>query len=315
MAEARARAVGVDVGRAGGGGRAQNSEGRVAAMGGESVKRLQRDLKALYADPVEDMWVVPNDRDIHEWHFVLRGAQGTPYEDGMYHGKILFPKSYPMSPPGIVMLTPSGRFEPGHKICLSISDFHPETWSASYRVASILLALLSFMNEETPSTGALTGVAEETRRQMARDSLAFNVGASQSSATFKRLFPSMAEPGWTLPPRRAGGSAPGPAPAPVQGGALGRGGSREAAAPTAAGGGAGEGTGEVGGQGPRVRRAAAKPRDVARAGAGAGAGAGAAAKRAQPPGAGVDSSASGGRHEVAVAVLALVLAVYVLFYL
>ena len=30
---------------------------------------------------------------------------------GYYHGKLLFPDGYPFKPPGIMMLTPSGRFQ------------------------------------------------------------------------------------------------------------------------------------------------------------------------------------------------------------
>ena len=275
-------------------------------MGRDSVKRLQKDLKALLADPVEDVWVVPNDRDIHEWHFVIRGAQGTPYEDGLYHGKILFPNTYPWAPPGIVMLTPSGRFHPGQRICLSISDFHPETWSASIRVASILLSLVSFMNEETPSTGAITGVAEAARRKMAGESLRFNVDQSQSAATFKRLFPAMAQPGWTLPARKAtaGGMA-------VAGESSSKGKEKL-------------GLGEAGAQGARPQRrrstAAAKPppppldRQKGTPGLPRDAQVGAGPRPGPGPGMGPGTQMSS-RQEIGVAVVALALAVYVLFYL
>ena len=35
----------------------------------------------------------------------------------------------------ICMLTPSGRFEPNTNLCLSMTDFHPESWSPSVRRA------------------------------------------------------------------------------------------------------------------------------------------------------------------------------------
>ena len=35
---------------------------------------------------------------------------------------------YPFKPPSLLMVTPSGRFETGVRLCLSMSDFHPETW-------------------------------------------------------------------------------------------------------------------------------------------------------------------------------------------
>jgi ubiquitin-protein ligase len=57
------------------------------------------------------------------------GAKGSPYEGGYYHGKLKFPPEYPLKPPSILMLTPSGRFKPNTRLCLSMSDFHPETWN------------------------------------------------------------------------------------------------------------------------------------------------------------------------------------------
>lgn len=67
-----------------------------------------------------------------EWHYVIEGPEGSPYVGGFYHGIIKFPQEYPFKPPSIRMLTPSGRFEPNQRICLSMSDFHPETWNCMW---------------------------------------------------------------------------------------------------------------------------------------------------------------------------------------
>jgi ubiquitin-conjugating enzyme E2 J2 len=32
------------------------------------------------------------------------------------------------------MITPNGRFETNRRLCLSISDFHPETWVPTWSV-------------------------------------------------------------------------------------------------------------------------------------------------------------------------------------
>jgi hypothetical protein len=34
--------------------------------------------------------------------------------------------NYPLAPPGIMILTPNGRFATGRRLCLSMSDYHPE---------------------------------------------------------------------------------------------------------------------------------------------------------------------------------------------
>jgi len=49
----------------------------------------------------------------------------------------------------IQMYTPSGRFEPNKAICMSMSNYHPETWNPLWSVSSILRGLLSFMVRTT----------------------------------------------------------------------------------------------------------------------------------------------------------------------
>jgi ubiquitin-conjugating enzyme E2 J1 len=58
-----------------------------------------------------------------------------------------------LQPPAFMMLTPSGRFETGVKICLTISAHHPEMWQPSWSVRTALTALVAFM--PSPGQGAL----------------------------------------------------------------------------------------------------------------------------------------------------------------
>lgn len=78
-------------------------------------------------------------------HYVVCGPENTPYEGGYYHGKLVFPREFPFKPPSIYMITPNGRFKTNKKLCLSISDFHPDTWNPAWSVSTILTGLLSFM--------------------------------------------------------------------------------------------------------------------------------------------------------------------------
>lgn len=48
---------------------------------------------------------------------------------GFYHGIVDFPSEYPFKPPQIKMYTPSGRFEVDRPLCLSMTNFHPESWN------------------------------------------------------------------------------------------------------------------------------------------------------------------------------------------
>ncbi|KAI3766322.1 hypothetical protein L2E82_16376 [Cichorium intybus] len=152
------------------------------------VKRLQKEYRALCKEPVSHIVARPSPNDILEWHYVLEGSQGTPFAGGYYYGKIKFPADYPFKPPGISMTTPNGRFMTQKKICLSMSDFHPESWNPMWSVSSILTGLLSFMMDNSPTTGSVnTTVAEKQR--LAKASMTFNC----KNATFRKLFPEYVE--------------------------------------------------------------------------------------------------------------------------
>ncbi|XP_035547969.1 ubiquitin-conjugating enzyme E2 34-like isoform X1 [Juglans regia] len=148
------------------------------------IKRLQKEYRALCKEPVSHVVARPSPNDILEWHYVLEGSEGTPFAGGYYYGKIKFPSEYPYKPPGISMTTPNGRFMTQKKICLSMSDFHPESWNPMWSVSSILTGLLSFMMDNSPTTGSVnTTVAEKQR--LAKASLVFNC----KNPTFRKLFP------------------------------------------------------------------------------------------------------------------------------
>lgn len=106
---------------------------------------------------------------------------------GKYHGKIQLPTDYPFKPPDIVFLTPSGRFSTGRKVCLSISSFHPESWTASWTIAKMLTATISFM--ETPAEGAIGGIdaTRSFRQDLAKQSLKWKCPTCKS--TCDELFP------------------------------------------------------------------------------------------------------------------------------
>ena len=134
------------------------------------VKRLMREAAEL-STPTEHYYAAPLDDNLFEWHFTVRGQEGTSFERGIYHGRIIFPVEYPLKPPAVILLTPNGRFEINKKICLSISEHHPETWQPSWSIRTVLLAIIGFM--PTPGKGAIGALdwTDEERRKLALASL------------------------------------------------------------------------------------------------------------------------------------------------
>ncbi|XP_019196697.1 PREDICTED: ubiquitin-conjugating enzyme E2 34-like [Ipomoea nil] len=152
------------------------------------VKRLQKEYRALCKEPVSNIVARPSPNNILEWHYVLEGSEGTPFAGGFYYGKIKFPPEYPYKPPAIRMTTPNGRFMTETKICLSMSDFHPENWNPMWSVSSILTGLLSFMMDNSPTTGGVMTTTAE-KEKLAKASLASNC----KNPTFRKLFPEYVE--------------------------------------------------------------------------------------------------------------------------
>lgn len=156
------------------------------------IRRLTKELRSLAKDPILEpkIIVAPNEKNMLEIHYLIDvgEAKGNPYENGVYHGKLIFPKEYPLKPPGVMMMTPSGRFQPNRRLCLSMSDFHPESWNPMWSVSTILTGLYSFMIESNPTLGSIETTAKK-KRQYAADSLAFNC----RDKMFCKLFPEYVE--------------------------------------------------------------------------------------------------------------------------
>jgi ubiquitin-conjugating enzyme E2 J2 len=93
-----------------------------------------------------------------------------------------------MKPPAIRMFTPSGRFVTNTRLCLSISDFHPESWSPLWNIGTILTGLVSFMCDTTPTLGSIEA-SDARRRDLASRSLEFN----KRDPLFQQIFPDVVE--------------------------------------------------------------------------------------------------------------------------
>ena len=135
-----------------------------------AVKRILREMREMAEDASPAYHAEAVEEDIFEWHFAILGAEDSEFEGGIYHGRVLLPPEYPFKPPSFVLLTPSGRFETNTKICLSITQHHPEHWQPSWSVRTALTAVRAFM--PSPAEGAVGSLdySKEERRKLAERS-------------------------------------------------------------------------------------------------------------------------------------------------
>lgn len=152
------------------------------------VKRLGIEQREMLQNPPDFVVALPDPGNILLWHYCLSGPPGTPYEGGKYLGTVEFPPNYPFSPPAIRMTTPSGRFEPNKRLCLSLSDYHPEAWTPIWNIQSILTGLLSFMVGTDDTLGSIK-TSDDEKKKLAKKSHKVN----HAVPIFSVLFPKEAE--------------------------------------------------------------------------------------------------------------------------
>ncbi|ODH20550.1 hypothetical protein ACO22_05848 [Paracoccidioides brasiliensis] len=153
-------------------------------------KRLVREFQNIQKNPPPYIIAHPSESNILEWHYILTGPPKTPYENGQYWGTLLFPPEYPFAPPAIRMHTPSGRFQPSTRLCLSISDFHPKSFNPAWEVSTILIGLMSFMTSEEMTTGSVSASESERKILAARSRWWNSTGGGSHSKAVAGVSPS-----------------------------------------------------------------------------------------------------------------------------
>ena len=126
--------------------------------------RLSRESKKCKKDfdsqikkkgKITDNYVcAPDPEDPYTWYFVVFGL-ADEYEGGFYFGKVVCPTDYPARPPYITLMMNNGAFEPNEKICLSITDYHPESWNPAWTVTHIIMGCISFWMSGEETAGSL----------------------------------------------------------------------------------------------------------------------------------------------------------------
>jgi ubiquitin-conjugating enzyme E2 R len=146
-----------------------------------TTKLLANQYRSILADPVEGFTVeLLDEASLYEWKVYIEGPKDTCYEGGVFQLQLSFPKDYPMSPP--VLKFTSDFWHPNvyhdGKVCMSI--LHPpgedamsgelaeERWLPTQSVTTIVLSLMSLLNDPNCSSPANVDASVEWRRN--RDS-------------------------------------------------------------------------------------------------------------------------------------------------
>lgn len=145
------------------------------------MDRLQKVLLSQYKrylrQPEDNIIFVIDETDMKKWYALIIGNH-EPYKNAEILFRFTVPDEYPHKPPSVECLTPNGIFELGGPLCVSISEFHKESWIKFLGITGygkqLWNALLCFTQEDTISSIRVTWCPEEERKQLAQQSFTYN---------------------------------------------------------------------------------------------------------------------------------------------
>jgi ubiquitin-conjugating enzyme E2 Z len=113
------------------------------------------DVKEVLSESMDNIYYSHDEQNAYKGYACLKGPSKTPYEYGYYFFELDFPPNYPFSPPTVKFINydSTTRFNPNlyinGKVCLSIlNTWDGEKWSACQSIRTLLLMLLTLLNEE-----------------------------------------------------------------------------------------------------------------------------------------------------------------------
>lgn len=150
-------------------------------------KRIKKEMELYSAENFKfpNLILRPDESNILRWYFIVYDLKDTPFEGGIYFGKIVLPNEYPLKPPDFYFITPNGRFQTMTKICTTFSSFHQETYTSTWNIMTMMEGMISFMTD----TGFQEGIGsinttDEKKRMYANSSLEWN----KSNGEFNKIF-------------------------------------------------------------------------------------------------------------------------------
>ncbi|EFO84631.1 CRE-UBC-3 protein [Caenorhabditis remanei] len=137
-----------------------------ASTSSGALRALSMELKNLQSQPVEGFTIDVNEDNLFVWSVGIYGPPKTLYQGGYFKATIRFPSNYPYSPPSMKFTTKVWHpnvYENGD-LCISIlhapiddpqsGELACERWNPTQSVRTILLSVISLLNEPNTSSPA-----------------------------------------------------------------------------------------------------------------------------------------------------------------
>jgi ubiquitin-protein ligase len=138
-------------------------------------KRIGAEIKKMNENRDPSYQIIQDEKHKFTFYFMFCGDPTSSYNNGRYIAKIMLPNDYPQNPGDFYMLTPSGRFNVDRKICLTISAYHKDSWSAIWSINKMVIAFMSIFNSDDTHGISHIKETDHERKIKAHDSLNYNL--------------------------------------------------------------------------------------------------------------------------------------------
>jgi len=127
----------------------------------QSKRRIEKDLKDLKSSKLKNIEAGPIDeKDLFNWRATIIGPDGSPYEGGIFHLKIKFPKDFPFKPPELRFITKIYHYNISLNGCFCMEELF-EGWSPDITVRILLNSIDSLLSKPNFSIPGYNGDAHQ----------------------------------------------------------------------------------------------------------------------------------------------------------
>lgn len=138
------------------------------------LERVNLEMKMLKRNRANFYQAICDEQDIRKFYFLLRPLH-EPYIGGLYIGYIYISDKHPYDAGEIYMLTPSGRFTVGTKICMDNTSYHRDNYSGVWNIMTIVIGFMSSFTSDDDSGISHIKDSTENRKNFAKHSIEYNI--------------------------------------------------------------------------------------------------------------------------------------------
>ena len=126
---------------------------------------MKKELERLAKDPPHGVTCWPKDEGrVDGLQAQLLGAEGTPYEGGVFSLEIKIPERYPFLPPQVHFATPiyHPNVDTAGRICLDVLKSQPQgSWKPAHNLSTVLTSIQLLLSEPNPDDGLMADISHE----------------------------------------------------------------------------------------------------------------------------------------------------------